>query len=176
MANKNKRRGKYFEDVVANILCTKCNLTKSSCFRSPNSGNGAFEYGDIFFDTSCSIKECVFECKYHKSWNFTSFFPALSKGFLSWVDELLQAVEKYKHNNGTDPKHFGIVFSKPYSEIYLILLSKTEFDFNNGICDTHYAKLDSITINDTRYYCRFMIFKDFADYLAYTLGGTIVNV
>ena len=49
MPSKQKAKGKYFEDRIAEHIKTTLNLRENECTRSPNSGNGEFEFGDIFF-------------------------------------------------------------------------------------------------------------------------------
>ena len=78
MPSKQKAKGKYFEDRIAEHIKTTLNLRENECTRSPNSGNGEFEFGDIFF-TDPLRYPYVLECKFGYDWDLKSLFPRLNK-------------------------------------------------------------------------------------------------
>jgi hypothetical protein len=114
-----KQKGKYFEDVVAKKVSAYLNLKKHQCYRSPFSGNGPFEYGDIKFSDP-SIYDMVLECKFHNNWDIRALYPNLGATIQDFVSEVFVAAEKYEHDWDKKPRFWGVVLSKPYYPIYYI--------------------------------------------------------
>ncbi len=117
--SRQKDKGKYFERQIASKLRESLNLQENECTRAPNSGNGEFEFGDIFF-TDPHKHPYIFECKFGYKWDFGSIFPQLNKQITSFVDQAFEARDKMLKKMGQAPKYCFLVLSKPYSPIYLL--------------------------------------------------------
>jgi hypothetical protein len=133
MTNKNKEKGKYFENKIVQKIRKSFELKPHECRRADESGNGTFEYGDIYF-TDFEKYPFVFECKFHESWTFQGLFPSLNKIFLDWYEELYDATIKYNNYYKHEPYFSGVVFSKSYHTIYCIgnrLLKLPKINYEN---------------------------------------------
>lgn len=126
MTSKQKAKGKYFEDKIATHLRNTLNLRENECVRSPNSGNGEFEFGDLFFTDPIKYP-FIFECKFGYDWDLKSMFPKLNKQLSKFLKQNHEAVEKYKVKMKQEPRFSGVILSKPYSEI-LVLTNFYECD------------------------------------------------
>ena len=115
MPSKQKAKGKYFEDRIAEHIKTTLNLRENECTRSPNSGNGEFEFGDIFF-TDPLRYPYVSECKFGYDWDLKSLFPRLNKQLSKFLQQNNEAVEKYKSKMHQTPRFSGVILSKPYAD------------------------------------------------------------
>lgn len=115
MSSKQKAKGKYFEDRIAEHIKTTLNLRENECTRSPNSGNGEFEFGDIFF-TDPLRYPFVLECKFGYEWDLKSLFPRLNKQLSKFLQQNNEAVEKYKSKMHQTPRFSGVILSKPYAD------------------------------------------------------------
>ena len=115
MTSKQKAKGKYFEDRIAEHIKTTLNLRENECTRSPNSGNGEFEFGDIFF-TDPLRYPYVLECKFGYDWDLKSLFPRLNKQLSKFLQQNNEAVEKYKSKMHQTPRFSGVILSKPYAD------------------------------------------------------------
>lgn len=117
---KSKAKGKRFENEIAENIVTSFGINKNMCYRAPCSGNGKFEYGDIYFANPEFCGGVVLECKNVNSWDIRSIFPKLNALMCSWVDEHNQAIQKYVVDNKHNPRYTGIVFTKPYYPSYIL--------------------------------------------------------
>lgn len=115
MPSKQKAKGKYFEDRIAEHIKNTLNLRENECTRSPNSGNGEFEFGDIFF-TDPLRYPYVLECKFGYDWDLKSLFPRLNKQLSKFLQQNNEAVEKYKSKMHQTPRFSGVILSKPYAD------------------------------------------------------------
>ena len=113
MSSKQKAKGKYFEDKIAEHIKHTLNLRENECTRSPNSGNGEFEFGDIFF-TDPIRYPYVLECKFGYEWDLKSLFPKLNKQLSKFLKQNEDAVEKYKIKMKQTPRFSGVILAKPY--------------------------------------------------------------
>jgi hypothetical protein len=159
MANKNKNKGKYFENKIAKLIREAYGLKNHECRRADESGNGKFEYGDIFF-TDYEKYPQVYEIKFHEEWTFQGLFPRLNKLFLNWYEELYAAIQKYTFYYMTPPEVNGLIFSKAYHEIYMI----SDKRYKNISCMTYSQPYDikyngSIVTKDLYLYS----FEEFLD-------------
>ena len=125
---RNKERGKYFEDVIAEKIRLHLKLTKKEVHRNFGSGITSIEYGDITVPF-----DCVIECKYHKSWTENTLMK-YNKQLLDWWEQLEGAHTKWlKDSNRTALK--ALIFSKPHANIYVMLETN---DINNLLSLTNY--------------------------------------
>jgi hypothetical protein len=119
VTSKQKAKGKYFESKIASLICEGLNLDEYQCKRSPFSGNERLEFGDIYFSNPEKYG-IIIECKFHNDWDMRSIWPTVGSKFLSFLDELYEAYNKYKHKFNREPIFAGVVFSKPYYDIYVL--------------------------------------------------------
>lgn len=126
MTSKQKAKGKYFEDRIAEHIKNTLNLRENECTRSPNSGNGEFEFGDIFF-TDPIRYPYVLECKFGYDWDLKSLFPKLNKQLSKFLKQNEDAVEKYKTKMHQTPRFSGVILSKPYADP-IVLTNFYEYD------------------------------------------------
>ena len=131
MPSKQKAKGKYFEDRIAEHIKNTLNLRENECTRSPNSGNGEFEFGDIFF-TDPLRYPYVLECKFGYDWDLKSLFPRLNKQLSKFLQQNNEAVEKYKSKMHQTPRFSGVILSKPYADP-IVLTDFFECDIINTI-------------------------------------------
>jgi len=110
---KQKERGKYFERRVVDMIRKSLNLKKYECQRAATSGNMEFEFGDIYFNDPIKYP-FIFECKFGYNWEFSSFFPTLSKQLLNFLKEAYIARDKYIEKLEVLPKHVSVVLAKPH--------------------------------------------------------------
>ncbi len=113
MTNKQKERGKYFERKIVESIRKTFELKKFECQRASSSGTGEFEFGDIFFSDP-EKHPYIFECKFGYNWEFSTFFPYVSKQILNFLKEAFAAGEKYKLKIKQDPKLICVVLAKPH--------------------------------------------------------------
>ena len=119
MVSKQKAKGKYFESKIASMICKHLDLAAYECKRAPFSGNEQYEFGDIFF-ADPNKYGIIIECKFHNDWDMRSIWPTVGAKFISFLDELNAACDKYKLKFDKDPIFAGVVFSKPYYDIYVL--------------------------------------------------------
>ncbi len=124
--SKQKRKGKYYESKIASIIRDILSLEKYECKKSPSSGNGEFEFADIYF-TDPKKYGIILECKFHNDWDLRSIWPTVNSKFLNFLEELEEAHLKYIKTFNKDPIFCGVVFSKPYYKNFVL----TWFDFPN---------------------------------------------
>lgn len=122
MSNKNKDRGKYFENQISEKIRLFLNIKKKDLHRNFESGNAKIEYGDIYLPFNC-----VIECKYHKSWTFNTLMKE-NKQIKDWIQQLDDAVAKYIKDNDLIPLK-SLIISKPYENIYVFL----DYEFLNNL-------------------------------------------
>jgi Holliday junction resolvase len=113
MTNTQKERGKYFERKIVDSIRKTFELKKFECQRASSSGTGEFEFGDIFFNDPEKFPY-IFECKFGYNWEFSTFFPSVSKQILNFLKEAFEAGEKYKIKIKQDPKLICVVLAKPH--------------------------------------------------------------
>ncbi len=111
---KNKDRGKYFEDVIAEKIRLHLKLIKKDVHRNFESGIASIEYGDIAVPF-----DCVIECKYHKSWTENTLMK-YNKQLIDWWNQLEEAHNKWLKDVGK-PALKALIFSKPHANIYVML-------------------------------------------------------
>ena len=129
MSNANKQKGKYFENRVVKLLRESLELNDHECLRSPFSGNGEFEFGDIYF-TNIKKYPIIIECKFGYDWTDSDFMPGLSKKLHNFVDQVSNSEKKYfqKMSSITDNSNLFtcVVLSKPYADP--IVITKVDID------------------------------------------------
>lgn len=123
---KNKERGKYFEDVVAEKIRLNFKLTKKDVHRNFESGMASIEYGDIAVPF-----DCVVECKYHKSWTENTLMK-YNKQLLDWWTQLEDAHSKWLRDSGRTALK-ALVFSKPHANIYVMLDKEMSIHLDENI-------------------------------------------
>ena len=119
MTTKQKAKGKYFESKIAEHIRNTLNLRENECVRSPNSGNGEFEFGDLFFTDPVKYPY-VFECKFGYEWDLKALFPKLNKQLSKFLKQNQEAVDKYKKKMNMEPRFSGVILSKPYFDPILL--------------------------------------------------------
>lgn len=122
MANVNKRRGKYFEDKIAEDYRSILHLDKTQCYRSGSSGaRTSIEYnGDISFSDPEKYP-IVTECKYYKSMILDHFFPVCQSYIDKWIEQVLEEQSHYYNKFNKEPLTI-IIAGKPYDKNYHVLL------------------------------------------------------
>jgi len=111
MPKHNKKRGKYFESKIADIIRREFEAHKDHVHRNADSGNADFEYGDIFVKD----REWIIECKYWSNINYSRLltdWENLTKDFFAQVDKDADTFRK-KHNK--EPL-VTVVIASPYVE------------------------------------------------------------
>lgn len=155
VGNKNKRRGKYYEDIVADLFRKYSGLLKEDCCRSRLSGVGTIEYGDIYFKDFEYYGGFILECKYNKNNILDGIFPEFNKLYLSYFKEVYRYYNNYIERYNHPPKYWGIVHSKPYYKNYITL-------FNSNISfEIPIVKSKDLWYNDIKFEIVTMIYEDF---------------
>jgi hypothetical protein len=147
-----KRKGKRFEEQIAELLRKYYHLKEKQVYRSLTSGNyRGIEFGDITW--SIPIEQFTYipliECKNQESWNLEqlitsyqniSFFESdlinkVKQPFKKWFQQIKKEFENLKNEYTSI---YGIlvrpilVFKKNYSPIYsLTLLDELYINLNN---------------------------------------------
>lgn len=119
MTNRNKQRGKYFEDKIAASIRKSWSLKPHQCKRCAFSGEANHEYGDIWFN-DYEKYPVVLECKFQAFWNFQSLFKTLPQKFYEFMEQLGEAVDQYAGYFGQQPAFSGVVFSKPKHPVFCL--------------------------------------------------------
>jgi hypothetical protein len=150
MPSKSKRKGKYFEEKISEILRNSWNINqKSKIHRALTSGTyDKVEYSDIVFNLNPK-PHIIVECKYRTTSNYTKDYLYLlkrlfeSKEFKEWITKLELSKKKYKDEFRVYPLSFivfGVPNKKPlaiieYDELekLLYLSDKLNVDFADEI-------------------------------------------
>lgn len=122
MPNANKRKGKYFEDKIANDYREIFKLDKLECYRSSNSGaRTSIEYnGDITFKEPLKYN-LITECKFYSTLELTHIFPVCNSYIDEWISQLINEKKHYINNFNKDPLAI-IIASKPYLKFHYVIL------------------------------------------------------
>ena len=103
--NTNKQKGKYLEDKLANMIEAYWELPDYAVSRAVSSGNFRNETGDIMFhlDESTKIKRpyIVFEAKRRSKLTAEDILYGSLVELNKWLDQINQAVEKFKQTYKT---------------------------------------------------------------------------
>lgn len=126
--NTNKRRGKYFEDVIVKDYRRIFRLDKYQCYRSGSSGaRTTIEYnGDVSFNEPDKYP-LITECKYYKNMTLDNFFP----GCCSYINNWLQQINNQKHhyiNNFNKVPLTIIVAGRPYDKHHHIVIENDDIE------------------------------------------------
>ena len=162
MSNKNKQRGKYYEDKIVKIFQKIFNLNKHQLYRASFSGmrNTVELNGDLcFYDPE--KYPLIVECKYYQNMILDHFFPICN----SYIDKWLLQIQNEKRNyiNAFNKEPLTIIIAgKPYNnnhhnviiENQVILEDLDEvfgikeyLKFFSNKLSRHYILLDFIYIN-----------------------------
>lgn len=133
--SKQKNKGNYYENKIANITKSILGLEPYECKRASSSGNEAFEFADIYF-TNPKKYSIILECKFHNDWDFRSLWPSVNAKFLKFLEEIEEANLKYQKTFNKDPIFCGVVFSKPYYKNFV--LTWYEFNIPRMICENKF--------------------------------------
>jgi hypothetical protein len=139
MANKNKRKGKRLEEIVADILRDAFKVDKKYIKRAGSSGVREEEKGDIDIIHPEIEKQFPFviECKNNEKWKLRDL---IGSGVVNKSNIFKQFIEQSL--NELEDNDFGlIVFSKNYEDIYGLFYSY------NKKTENMFKKIDSITEN-----------------------------
>ena len=117
--SKQKEKGKYFERQIAKKIQTILCLKENECIRSPNSGNGEYEFGDIYFSNPHAYPFCI-ECKFGYDWDIRTIFPKLNKQLSNFLEQAEQAKDKMVSKLHIQCKLCCVILSKPYYPTYVI--------------------------------------------------------
>jgi len=114
MPAKNKSRGKYFEDKIANEIRQALNLTKKEVHRNISSGVALFESGDIW-----TPWPCIIECKYYKTFEVRHIIE--EKDYIvRWLDEQVNKERlRFIQVYNKDPLCM-LVIGRPYHPSYAV--------------------------------------------------------
>ena len=115
MANRNKEKGKKFEERVAKHLARVWGVPQRCITRTLTSGTYAHDYGDIQFRCGIDIP-LVVECKRSTSQSLEKLIYKIPP---KWVWQLEDELKKAKDKTG---RVFAgvIVWSKPYKPLWVI--------------------------------------------------------
>jgi len=109
MANRNKNKGKYLENVVAKMIQETWNLSNHEVHRNQTSGIFQTEYGDIYFKDL----DIIIECKNQESWDMKHVFY-WSKPITDFWSQLYKDVEKFKSEFNKEPLYFLVIGKSRY--------------------------------------------------------------
>jgi len=133
--SKQKQKGNYFEEKVCQVFREQFEeLTHRNCYRSPNSGLGNLEFGDIYFH-DYEKYSFVLECKFHNDLSVRSFFPTISKKLISVYGEIIPVKERFIKEYKKVPCLSGVVFSRPYDKKYI--MTKVKYDVRSYIANVY---------------------------------------
>ena len=115
MANKNRQRGKYYEDKIVKIFQKIFNLNKHQLYRASFSGarNTVELNGDLcFYDPE--KYPLIIECKYYSNMILDHFFPACNSYVDKWLQQIQQEKRNYIQTFNKEPLTI-IIAGKPYN-------------------------------------------------------------
>lgn len=126
MPNVNKRKGKYFEDKIAEDYRKIFNLSKLECYRSSNSGARlSLEYtGDITFKDPLRYN-LITECKYYKDFSLEHVFPICQSYIEDWINQVFEERQHYKKQFHKSALSL-IIASRPYLKHHYVILVSSE--------------------------------------------------
>lgn len=132
MANKNKQRGKYFENKVAEQLRTIFNLNKHQCYRSSFSGaRTTVEFGDITF-SEYEKYPLIVECKYYQDMKLDDFFPDCNSYIEQWIEQVRQEKDRYVKSFNKIPLVL-IIAGRPHLTNNYIFIENDDKELNSFI-------------------------------------------
>lgn len=156
MANKQKERGKYFENKTALKIRENLNMMAHECTRAPNSGNGEFEFGDIFFTDPIKYS-FILECKWGYDWDFCTLFPETNKLVLDFLEEVHIARNKYIDKFKRVPYTAGVIMAKPHWPCIYVSVDmfdglasirpKTKFKFEDVMMPIYMYSFDDVLLH-----------------------------
>ena len=114
MANRNKQRGKQFENRVAEIIRRKWNLTRKECHRALSSGTFRTDFSDIeIMPFEYKMPYIIIECKYRKP-NTLTYRKFINPDRLleDWYEQITIAGYKFAEEFGKFPLRL-IVYGIP---------------------------------------------------------------
>ena len=109
MANKNKNKGKYLENIVSKAIQEAWNLNEFEVHRNQTSGIFQTEFGDIYFKDL----DIIIECKNQESWDFKHIL-FWSKPITDFWNQLIKDVEKFRKKLQKEPLYFLVVGKSRY--------------------------------------------------------------
>jgi len=92
MSNKNKEKGKYLEEYVANKFKKEFNLDSRDVHRAQASGVFNTEYGDLYFRKH----SIIIECKNQNDVQLQRIFPKLTKVIFKFYTQMEKDHDKFK--------------------------------------------------------------------------------
>ena len=94
--NRNKARGKYFENKIVKLYQDWLNLNQYECYRAGSSGaRTTIEFnGDISFADPLKYS-IVTECKYYSNVILDHFFPVCNSYIDEWLKQLNEEKDRY---------------------------------------------------------------------------------
>ena len=116
MANPNKRKGRYFEEKIANDYRTLFKLDKIDCYRSGSSGaRTTVEYnGDITFSNP-ERYNLITECKFYKDLRLEHIFPICNSYIDTWLEQSKSQYVRYLRYFNKEPLSL-IIAGKPFNK------------------------------------------------------------
>lgn len=131
--NTNKRRGKYFEDVIVKDYRKIFKLDKFQCYRAGSSGaRTTIEYnGDVSFAEPDKYA-LITECKYYKTCDLDHFFPTCSAYIDKWLLQLDKEKNHYieqfglKIRDDMDGPLCILIVGKPYHKDHYLIIENED--------------------------------------------------
>ena len=149
--NKNKTKGKYFENKTAGVLRLHWNLTSDECHRAQSSGTFKSDYSDVIIRPFKYKLPCIlFECKYRTKYPIRRFLNP--KGDVKdWWNQVSAAGKQFEQTYFTSPLKV-VVFGIPGIPSFAIV-NKLEFEsfikdpkkYNCKIINKNYLNKNSIS-------------------------------
>lgn len=141
MPNRNKQRGKYFENKVAETMRSVLNLDKHQCYRSSFSGaRTTVEFGDITFSEPEKYPIIV-ECKYYQEMRLDDFFPKCNSYIEKWVEQVIQEKQRYVDSFNKIPL-VVIIAGRPHLQDSYVLIENNlnELHLDLNAINEHFDK------------------------------------
>jgi len=125
--NRNKERGKRFENKIANVIRECWGLRKDECHRAQSSGTFTSDYSDIIIRPfEYKLPHIIIECKYRNSKTLT-YNKLLNPGNLldKFYEQIDEAGYKYLEEYETTPLKL-ITYGTPNMRP-IVAIEETEF-------------------------------------------------
>ena len=142
MPNVNKRKGKYFEEKIAEDYRKFFKLDKTECYRSGSSGaRTSIEYnGDISFSNPNKYR-IITECKYYSDMILDHFFPVCHSYIDYWITQVEEEKSRYIQKYHEIPLSI-IIAGRPYDKNYHVVIINDNINLDPIKCKlTFYSKL-----------------------------------
>lgn len=129
--NTNKRRGKYFEDVIVKDYRKLFRLDKYQCYRAGSSGaRTSIEYnGDVSFSNPEQYP-LITECKYYRNLTLDHFFPGCCSFINKWLQQINNQKQHYIDRFNKIPLTI-IVAGRPYDKHHHVIIENQDLELED---------------------------------------------